>query len=88
MTTAQGMLQGPLGFAQVPQLLPQAESLGAGGVLDLSGVDQVDSAGLALLLELSRRCKAKGGNLKIRGARPQVVRLAQFFGIDQILQFE
>jgi phospholipid transport system transporter-binding protein len=88
VSTAQGSLQGPLGFAQVPQLLARAEELGAGGVIDLSGVSQVDSAGLALLLELSRRCKAAGRELSIRGAKPQITQLAHFFGLDQILHFE
>jgi phospholipid transport system transporter-binding protein len=87
VSTAQGTLQGPLGFAQVPRLVARAEALSADGVLDLSGVSHADSAGLALLLELSRRCKAKGRELSIRGAKPQIVQLAHFFGLDQILHF-
>ena len=88
MTTAQGMLQGELNFARVPQLLAQAEALGADGTLDLGGVGNADSAGLALLLELSRRSKARGRQLSIRGANQQIVQLAQFFGLDKILHFE
>ena len=88
VTTAQGTLQGALGFAQVPRLLAQAQTLSAGGVLDLAGVTHADSAGLALLLELSRHCKTGGGNLSIRGASPQILQLAHFFGLDQILHFE
>ena len=88
MTTAQGTLQGELNFARVPQLLAQAEALGATGVLDLSGVSNADSAGLALLLEVSRRSKAKGRQLSIRGANEQIAQLARFFGLDQILRFE
>jgi phospholipid transport system transporter-binding protein len=88
VTTAQGMLQGELNFARVPQLLEQTQALGVGGVLDLSGVSNADSAGLALLLELSRRSKAKGLHLSIRGANEQIMQLARFFGLDQILHFE
>ena len=88
MTTAQGILQGELNFTRVPQLLAQAQALSAGGKLDLSGVSNADSAGLALLLELSRRSKAKGLHLSIRGANEQIVQLARFFGLDQILHFE
>ena len=88
MSTVQGALQGELNFARVPQLLAQAQALGIGGVLDLSGVSNADSAGLALLLELSRRSKAKGLHLSIRGANEQIVQLARFFGLDQILHFE
>jgi phospholipid transport system transporter-binding protein len=88
VTTAQGILQGELNFTRVPQLLAQAQALSAGGKLDLSGVSNADSAGLALLLELSRRSKAKGLHLSIRGANEQIVQLARFFGLDQILHFE
>lgn len=82
---AQGTLEGELSFAQVPQLVRQAESLVAGGSLDLSRVSRADSAGLALLLELSRRSR---GTLKIRGANQQVLQLSRFFGLDKILHFE
>ncbi|MDR3419601.1 MAG: STAS domain-containing protein [Nevskia sp.] len=85
---AQGELEGELSFATVPQLLRQADALLAGGILDLSRVTRVDSAGLALLLELSRRSKSRGARLGIRGADPQILRLAGFFGLDQVLHFE
>lgn len=88
MTTAQGILQGKLDFTRVPQLLAQAEALGADGILDLSGVSNADSAGLALLLEVSRRSKARGKQLSIRGANGQIVQLARFFGLEKILHFE
>jgi len=88
VTTAQGILQGELDFTHVPQLLAQAEALSADGILDLGGVSNADSAGLALLLELSRRSKARGRHLSIRGANGQIVQLARFFGLDKILRFE
>ena len=82
---AQGTLEGELSFAQVPRQLRLAESLVAGGSLDLSQVTRADSAGLALLLELTRRSR---GSLTIRGANEQVRQLAGFFGLDKILHFE
>jgi phospholipid transport system transporter-binding protein len=88
MSTAQGSLQGELNFARVPQLLRQAGEAGADGVLDLGQVSRADSAGLALLLELSRRSRSQGRPLAIRNAAPQVRNLAGFFGLDQILRFE
>ena len=81
----QGTLEGELSFAQVPRQLRQAQELIAGGSLDLSRVSRADSAGLALLLELTRRSH---GALKIRGASEQVRQLARFFGLEQILHFE
>ncbi len=82
----QGTLEGELSFAQVPQLLRHADALLASGSLDLSRVSRADSAGLALLLELSRRSGNKP--LSIRGANQQVLQLAGFFGLDKILHFE
>ncbi len=87
--TVQGRLEGTLGFARVPQLLAQAQAaVDADGVLDLGGVSHADSAGLALLLDLSRRCKTRGQTLRIRGAQPQLLQLAHFFGLDRILHFD
>jgi len=37
---------------------------------------------------LSRRSKARGRHLSIRGANEQIVQLARFFGLDKILRFE
>ena len=88
MSTVQGSLEGELSFARVPQLLRQGEALVAGGVLDLGQVSRADSAGLALLLELSRRSQGLGRPLAIRHAAPQVVQLARFFGLDKVLRFE
>ena len=85
---AQGALEGEPSFASVPGLLRQAEALAGGGVLDLSRVSRVDSAGLALLLELSRRSRQRGARLVLRGADPQVLRLAAFFGLEKVLNFE
>jgi phospholipid transport system transporter-binding protein len=83
---AQESLEGELSFAQVPQQLRRAEALIAGGSLDLSRVSRADSAGLALLLELSRRSGSRP--LVIRGANEQVLQLSRFFGLDKILHFE
>ena len=88
VSTTPEPLEGEVCFAGVPQLLRRADKLAATGTLDLSRVTRVDSAGLALLLELSRRCKARGGKLVLRGADERLLRLARFFGLDGILHFE
>ena len=88
MTSAPQPLEGELSFARVPQLLQQAAALAQHGELDLARVSRADSAGLALLLELSRRAKAGGKTLRIRGAGEQVLRLARYFGLDSVLHFE
>lgn len=76
-----------LSFASVPDWLARADALIAGGRLDLGGVRRADSAGLALLLELSRRAKERGQTLILQGANPQVTGLAAFFGLEGILHF-
>lgn len=81
-------LEGELSFARVPALLARADALAAGPVLELGRVERADSAGLALLLEIARRARAGGVELRLRGANPQVSGLARFFGLDKVLRFE
>lgn len=88
MNDARSVLEGDLSFAHVPALLARADALAAGDALDLSRVERADSAGLALLLEIARRARARGIELRLRGANPQVFGLARFFGLDKVLRFE
>jgi len=84
MSTA---LEGELSFARVPHWLAQADALIAGSTLDLSRITRADSAGLALLLELTRRARKQGRALSLLAAPPQLLQLASFFGLDDVLQF-
>lgn len=82
-------LSGELSFARARELLdataPQVAS-GSGPVeLDLSGVTRVDSAGLALLLELARTARRSGRELRCTRAPEQLRRLAGFFGIGELI---
>ena len=81
-------LQGELTFATVPALLAQAGQLIADGRLDLSAVRKADSAGLALLLELTRRAKARGIGLELSAPPPQVRDLIRFFDLESALKLE
>lgn len=53
--------------------------------LDLVDVTDVDSAGLALLLEWNLRFQAAGGQLVLRRVPEQCLKLAQISSIDTIL---
>lgn len=77
-----------LGFANARELLGQAEQIVAAGEIDLSAVQRVDSAGVSLLLELSRRAASAGKPLRLRGAPEQLRGLSAFFGVDSLLKFE
>lgn len=79
---------GTLGFKEVSQVLSNVDPIIRSGTLDLSGVSDIDSAGVSLLLELTRRTQAAHRNLVIRGANPQVRRLVTFFQLDPLLRFE
>ena len=74
-------LGGRLTFRTCAALLAALERHGAGtsvdGPVDLAGVEQIDSAGLALLLEWQARQKAAGGRLALVNAPASLLRLAQ-----------
>lgn len=71
--------------AGAPAVLAQAERYIAAGELDLSGVQRVDSAAVALLLELTRRARLTGKALRFTGMPSNLVTLVTFFGVDDIL---
>lgn len=82
-------LAGELTFASADTALGQARSAlesGAGPVeFDLSGITRADSAGLALLLELTRLGRARRRDVRFVQAPAQLKRLAEFFGVAGLL---
>jgi anti-anti-sigma factor len=83
-------LSGELTFATVPELYPRAgHAFGEDRAvcLDLSGITRVDSAGIALLVELTRTVARGGGELSLEQAPPQLMALAEVGGLDKVLPF-
>lgn len=80
-------LSGPLTIATVAALVEAGREHVAGGdrVVDLSGVTQVDSAALALLLSWQRSARAAGRQLSIDRAPVALVSLASLYDVDSIL---
>jgi phospholipid transport system transporter-binding protein len=82
-------LTGELSFGTVAAELAKLRDAAHSGAgvfeLDLSGVTRVDSAGLALLLELARLARAAGRELRLTGAPEQLRRLAGFFALSPLL---
>jgi anti-anti-sigma factor len=54
-------------------------------VLDLSGVNFTDSAGVALLLFAKQRCNQAGVELELRNVAGQVLRVLEMTGVRGIL---
>lgn len=86
MSAANSTLAGELTLKRMPELLPQAATLAAAGTLDLSAVTRADSAGVAFLLELTRRAQLRGGSVRFAAAPPQLRQLTDFFGLTSALQ--
>jgi phospholipid transport system transporter-binding protein len=78
-------LEGELSLASVPGRLAEADALARAGTLDLSGIRHADSAGLAFMLELTRRARAAGSPLQFSSLPPQLLSLVRFFELDTVL---
>ena len=80
------MLEGELTFARVRDWLPRADELASAGQIDLSRVTRVDSAGAALLLELTRRAQRNSRALVFANAGQPLRGLLEFLQIDDVLK--
>ena len=81
-------LRGRLGFADVPGVLASAEQLfPAAGVvrLDLGGLENVNSAGLALLLEWQHEFRRSGRELKLLNVPRALANIARVSELEPIL---
>lgn len=66
-------------------LVEARAAVGGGGRVDLSGVGEADSAAVALLVDLQRRCRASGGHLDITGMPEGLRALAELYGVSELL---
>jgi ABC-type transporter Mla MlaB component len=80
------MLEGELTFARVREVLGRADALVSAGRIDLARVTRVDSAGAALLLELTRRARRDGRELVFVNAGQPLRSLLEFLQIDDVLK--
>jgi anti-anti-sigma factor len=85
------VLEGPLNLSTVPALATQGmDSLraGAAAVVDLAAATDVDSSGVALILEWTRECARLGRALRIVNAPEAVAKLADLYGVSNLLPLE
>lgn len=83
-------LLGELTFDAVPGLCKDLESLFKRGprlCVDLSAVERVDSAGLALLIEWTRLTRASGHSLEFVNAPQALLTIARVSGVERMLPF-
>ena len=81
---------GDLDLSAVPQFRAALRKLGAGGhvVVDLTGVEVIDSVGIGLLLGARRRLVEAGGSLAVRCAPGRVHRLLELTEVTALLGVE
>lgn len=80
-------IAGDVNQLTVPALLPAGEALMAQAdrVVNLSGVEAVDSSALAVLLAWMRAARGAGRQLRIVDAPEAFISLASLYGVSAIL---
>lgn len=87
-------LSGELDLAAAPVVEEELKSVARAApavstiVIDLVGVTFIDSTGLRLLLETSRRTESRGQRLLVRRPTDRVFRVFEISGIDRLLPFD
>jgi anti-anti-sigma factor len=78
---------GELDIDTVPLLAARLDEdvTGKHAVLDLSGLQFMDSTGLALVLDWHRRLAEAGGQLRIASTQPPVRRLFELADVAEVL---
>lgn len=82
-------LRGDVDFFSEDGFRAEAEQLLTGDldgfIVDLSGVDIIDSSGLGLLVDLLRLCREMGLPMVLREVPDRVQQLFSITGLDQVL---
>jgi anti-anti-sigma factor len=56
-------------------------------ILDMKGVDIMDSSGIGTIAFLAKKCRALGGDLKIAAVSPGVKKVFELVKLDKVYQF-
>jgi stage II sporulation protein AA (anti-sigma F factor antagonist) len=55
-------------------------------VIDMSRVDFMSSVGVRVLLEMLKRCRGMGGDLRLAAAQPGIQRTLEMSGLTRVLK--
>jgi anti-sigma B factor antagonist len=80
--------KGEIDLYTAPRLKDQLSALAEQGrpqiVVDLQGVEFLDSTGLGVLIGSLRRCREREGDLVLAGARDTVEKVLRVTGLDKV----
>ena len=83
-------LKGSIDAMTAPNITEHIRGLISNGniklVADLSGVDYTSSAGLRVLLGAIKDTRAKGGDMRLTGVQPDVLKVLNLSGFTNILK--
>ena len=85
-------IQGELSFETIPAVLAETTEFAARPdlperiTIDFGAITGVDSSAVALLLEWRRQALARGKSLSYVNLPPNLLALAQLYGVDELIQ--
>lgn len=85
-------MSGEVDVLLIPSLARCLDEVIAAGhrrvVLDLAGVEFIDSAGLAAIVRAYKRMGRHGGSLRVRGPSPRIRRVLDMVGLTTVVPLE
>ena len=84
-------LDGALSFETIPDVLRASEEYAARSdlpdrlTIDFAGIDAVDSAAVALLLEWRRQAGRRGKTLQFVNLPENLIALARLYGVEELI---
>jgi anti-sigma B factor antagonist len=79
---------GSLDALSAPKLMPAIDAIADDGcpqvIVDLSELDMIDSSGVAAIVALYKRVRARGGQVKVAGAHDQPLSIFRLLRMDRV----
>jgi len=83
-------VEGELTFASVPALQDRTQALfdAPPATLDLAGIERIDSAGIALVVEWARRARGTGASMRLVNVPAGMLALSKTTGLIRLLNID